>query len=463
MYLKQFVRSDIGCAAYLIASAGGAAAVVDPRLDMVDEILAEAGREGFSIRYVIETHTHADHVSGHHEIVRRTGATVAIHADAGVAYPHHPLHDGDELVLDELRLRVLHTPGHRPEHIALAAIDGSRGDDPWLVLTGDSLFVGDVARPDLAIPGVEGARTLYHSLHERLLTLPDGTLVYPTHVSGSLCGRVTSRMPLSTIGYERRSNPGLLIDEEEFVRFTTEGLPERPPNLLRIVALNKAAHPFSWQPPQPLPPDAVAERAAAGAVVLDVRSAAAFRAGHLAGAINVDLDGGQFQNRVGLIVPADANLIIVADTDAEVPRAAEALAVIGFDRVNGYLAGGIAAWRDAGFQLVSLESVAAHELARLLRDDPRLLVVDVREPAEWEEGHIEGALSIPFYRIVAEHDRLPADRPLAVICAGGTRSVIAASLLQAHGRRDVLNVSDGMDGWRAAGLPVVAGVPAGAR
>lgn len=463
MYFKQFVRTDIGCASYLIASMGGAAAVVDPRLDMVEEILAEAAREGLTIRTVVETHTHADHVSGHHAIARRTGATVAIHADAGVAYPHQPLRHGEEIVLDEVRLRVIHTPGHRPEHIALAVIDGSRGDDPWLVLTGDSLFVGDVARPDLAIPGVEGARGLYHSLHERLLTLPDGALVYPAHVSGSLCGRVTSRMTVSTIGYERRVNPGLQIDEEEFVRFTTEGLPERPPNLLRIVALNKAASPLAWQPPQPLTPEKVAERAAAGAVVLDVRSPAAFGAGHLAGAIGVDLQGGQFQNRVGLVISAEDEVILVATDDAEARRAAEALAVIGFDRVTGYLAGGVAAWRAAGFDLVTLEGMSARELAERQRRDPDLLIIDVREPAEWEEGHIAGARSVPFYRILAELDQLPADRPLAVICAGGTRSVIAASLLRARGRTNVLNVRDGMDGWRAAGLPVVRAAPVGAR
>ncbi|MCS6802332.1 MAG: rhodanese-like domain-containing protein [Dehalococcoidia bacterium] len=463
MYFKQFVRNDIGCAGYLVASAGGAAAVVDPRLDMAEEILAEAAREGLTIRYVIETHTHADHVSGHHEIARRTGATVAIHADAGVAYPHLALQHGDEIVLDEVRLRVIHTPGHRPEHIAIAVIDGARGDDPWLVLTGDSLFVGDVARPDLAIPGVEGARTLYRSLHERLLTLPEGTLVYPAHVAGSLCGRVTSRMTGSTIGYERRFNPGLQLDEEAFVRFTTEGLPERPPNLLRIVALNKAASPPARPSPLPLSPAEVAERAAAGAVVLDVRPPAAFSAGHLPGAIGVDLHGGQFQNRVGLIVSAETELLIVANDDAEARRAAEALAVIGFDRVSGYLEGGVAAWRAAGFDLAPLEELSARELAERRRREPSLVIVDVREPAEWEEGHIEGALSIPLSQVPAELARLPADRPLAVVCAGGTRSVIAASLLRARGRTNALNVRDGMDGWRAAGLPVVRGAPAGVR
>ncbi|MFN8534070.1 MAG: MBL fold metallo-hydrolase [Dehalococcoidia bacterium] len=454
MYFKQIVRHDIGCAGYLLASSAGSAAVVDPRLDMVDEILDLAKREGFSLRWVIETHTHADHVSGHHEIARRTGAEVAIHADAGVAYRHRALQHGDEIVLDDLRLRVLHTPGHRPEHIAIAAIDASRGDDPWLVLTGDSLFVGDVARPDLAIPAEEGARALYHSLHERLLPLGDGVLLFPTHVSGSLCGRVTNQMTGSTVGFERRHNPALAIDEEEFVRFSTEGLPERPPNLARIVAFNQAARPIVPADPLPIGPEDVAERAASGAVVLDVRSPAEFSAGHLAGSVGIDLDGGQFQNRVGLVIPAETEIIIVSRDEPSARRAADGLTVIGFERVSSYLDGGVAAWLDAGFSLATISNLPAQELARAIESEPDLTIVDVREQNEWDEGHIAGAIHLPFHRIPSESGRLPSDRRLALICGGGTRSTIAASLLAGRGRRDLVNISDGMDGWRAAGYPI---------
>ncbi|MBX6343299.1 MAG: MBL fold metallo-hydrolase, partial [Thermomicrobiaceae bacterium] len=302
MFFQQIVRSDIGCAAYLIGSTErGEAAVVDPRLDMVEEVLALADREGLRVRYVIETHNHADHVSGHHALAERTGATIATHALAGAAYPHRALQDGDEIALGEVRLRVIHTPGHRPEHIALAVIDDARGPDPWLVLSGDSLFVGDVARPDLAVDGREGAVALYHSLHDRLLALPDGTLVYPGHVSGSLCGRVTSRMSGTTIGFERRFNPALTIASvEEFVRYMNESLPQRPPNMARIVEVNRGAAPLAPASPRPIGVEDVLRWRDDGAWLLDVRPVDAFAAGHLPGSIAVPLGGSQFQNRVGL-------------------------------------------------------------------------------------------------------------------------------------------------------------------
>lgn len=466
MYLEQFVRSDIGCASYLIGSTEtGEAAAIDPRIDLVDEILAAAEREGLSVRYVVETHTHADHVSGHHEIAKRTGAVIAIQADAGVEYHHLPLCHGQELELGEVRLRVIHTPGHRPEHIALAVIDGSRGNEPWAVFTGDSLFIGEVARPDLAVAGVVGSRALFHSLHERLLTLPDGTLVYPTHVSGSLCGRVTNRMTVSTTGFERRNNPALAIaNEDEFVRFTTTDLPVRPPNLGRIVALNQAVEAFTPAEPAPISIREFARQVAAGAIVLDVRSPAEFSRGHVPGAIAVHLDGGQFQNRVGLVIPPERDLLLIAQDSAEARRTAQSLAVIGFDQIGGYLEGGMPAWREDGRGVEILTSVPAADLDRLLRADPSLLLIDVRERSEWDDGHIEGAVHIPFHEIRARLDQLPAERPVALICGGGTRSVIAASILRAYSRQNITNIEDGMDGWRAAGFPTVAGdlVPAGA-
>jgi hydroxyacylglutathione hydrolase len=458
VYFEQILREDIGCAAYLIGSDAGEAAVVDPRLDMVDEILASARREGLRIRYVVETHTHADHVAGHHQLAQRTGATIAVHADAGVAYPHLALRDGDELAVGDVRLRVLHTPGHRPEHIALALVDTTRGDDPWVVLTGDSLFIGDVARPDLAIDGEQGAAALFHSLRERLATLPDGTLVYPAHVAGSLCGRVTNRMTATTIGYERRFNPALVLTEEsQFVRYMNDSLPERPPNLARIVALNQATTPTQIPEPQRLAPEDAERLLGEGAVALDVRSPAAFAAGHIPGAVAVALHGSQFPNRAGMVLAPEARLVLIAQDATETAEAVSALAVVGFTAVAGYLDGGVSSWRAAGRPVESLPLVSVRALHEELLHDAPVQVVDVRERGEWQDGHIEGARHIPFQAIPGQAGTLNPNRKVYLICGSGERSTIAASLLQPHGF-GVAGISGGMDAWNAAGFPTRAEV-----
>jgi hydroxyacylglutathione hydrolase len=457
MYFAQITRQDIGCAAYLAGSTdAGEAAVIDPRIDMVDELIDLATREGLRIRFILETHNHADHVSGHHQLAARTGAVIAVHELAGAAYPHQPLHDGDILALGEVRLRIIHTPGHRPEHISIAAIDTSRSNDPWLVLTGDSLFIGDVARPDLAIPGVEGAEALFHSLHQQLLTLPEGTMAYPAHVSGSLCGRVSNRMTGTTIGFERRFNPALVIaSQADFVRYMTESLPERPPNMARIVELNKGAEPPLVARAAPLTPEEVRQRQGEGALVLDIRSDHTFVSGHIPGAISVPLDGGQFQNRVGLLIPPEQRLILVADSDEQAADAALALSVIGYTSIAGYLAGGIECWKQVGYAEVPLASITVQQLREMQMNKASLQVLDVREPSEWNEEHLEGALHIPFYRLAANANLLDRERPIAVICGGGTRSIIASSVLHTQHITQVLNVTGGMDAWKAAHLPTV--------
>ena len=457
MFFEQIVREDIGCAAYVVGSDAGEAAVVDPRIDMVDEILAVAKREGLHIRYVVETHNHADHVAGHHELAQRTGATIAVHADADVAYPHLALHDGDELALGEVGLRVLHTHGHRPEHIALALVDSTRGGDPWVVLTGDSLFIGDVARPDLAVDGEQGASQLFHSLNERLAALPDGTLVYPAHVAGSLCGRVTNRMTATTMGYERRFNPALaLTDEGAFVRYMNESLPVRPPNLGRIVALNKAADAIEVAAPQALTPDDVERLLTEGATVLDVRRPRVFARAHLPGAVAISLSGSQFPNRAGMVLPAEAHLILVATDAAEAQAAARSLAVAGFTAIAGYLDGGIDQWRESGRPVVALPEANVQQLHEAMQGDSPLQILDVREPSEWMEGHIAGSANIPFQAVPEHTEALDPTRQLYVICAGGERSTIAASLLQPRGFK-VIGVSGGMGAWDAAGFPTQTG------
>lgn len=457
MYFEQILRRDIGCAAYLVGSTHtGDVAVVDPRLDMVDEIMGILARDGLRLRHIIETHNHADHISGHYQLAERTGANIAIHHTAGVAYPHQALHDEHELALGKVHLRVIHTPGHRPEHIAIAIIDRSRGDEPWAVLTGDSLFIGDVARPDLAIPGQEGAEALFQSLHSRLLTLANGTLVYPGHIAGSLCGRVNNRMGTSTIGFERQFNPALAIGTvEPFVTYMTGSLPERPPNMARIVEMNRSGEAALIAKPLPLSASEVRRLVREGALVLDTRTPSDFGAGHVPGAFSVFPGQGQFQNRVGLAVPSDSDLILVTSTDTQVTSIVTALSVIGYNRITGYLVGDMRRWELAGYETAFIPQIAVRELLRQRETTPSLQILDVREPGEWQAGHIEGAVHIPFYRLSTKTSMLHHDRPVAVICGSGVRSSLAASLLQRAGFTDLRNVSGGMGAWTAAGLPTV--------
>jgi hydroxyacylglutathione hydrolase len=457
VYFEQIVRQDIGCAAYVVGSTDvGEAAVVDPRIDMVNEILAIAAREGMEIRYIIETHNHADHISGHARLSELTGATIALYQGSGAEYPHLDLADGQELTLGEVRLQIIHTPGHRPEHISVAAIDSTRGDDPWLVLTGDSLSIGDVARPDLAVDGKDGATALFHSLHEKLLQLPAGTMVYPGHVAGSLCGRVNNRMTGTTIGFERTFNPALTIsDQTEFVRYMNESLPERPPNMARIVKLNMSSEQPEEATLHQLAVNDIAAQQADGAHLLDVRSAVDFGAAHIPGAINVHLDGGQFQNRVGLVFPPGARLVLITSSDPEARRTVDALAVIGFTNIDGYVTGGMPRWEQSGLDYESTTGITVHELNERIDTDPTLQLLDVRERSEWQEGHIESASCVPFYKVREAAGSLDPHRPSALICAGGTRSMIAASILQKLGFTTVLNVEGGMGAWNAAHLPTV--------
>ncbi|HLI09551.1 MAG TPA: MBL fold metallo-hydrolase [Ktedonobacteraceae bacterium] len=462
MYFKQLVKEDLGCASYIVGCPNaGVCAVVDPRLDMVDDILELAAQKDMRVTAVIETHNHADHVSGHGELARRTGATVYVHELAGVAYPHEDLRDGDELQLGVVRLRVIHTPGHRPEHIALVVADTSRGDDPWLVLTGDSLFIGDVARPDLAVAGEEGADALYESIFERLLKLDDGVEVYPAHVAGSLCGRGMNAKTSSTIGFERKHNPAIAPrPRPAFIVDMNEDLPQRPPNMYNIVERNREDYRHHPSPLEPLPLEAPAFRQAMadGAVVIDTRSPRHFGEGHIPQALDVYQHGSSFPTRVGFVASPDSRLLLVAEHEQDVPAATTQLAVVGYDRVVGYLAGGMAAWQEAGFPVQELAQMPVEYLHALLQagNNGHLLVLDVRDRGEWNEGHIAEAKHLPYYFIEERVQELDPAQKTAVLCASGQRSTIACSLLQRHGFTELANIVGGMDAWKQAGFEVVA-------
>lgn len=452
MFFKQIVHEDLGCASYMVCSAETKeCAVVDPRWE-IEPYLELANKHGFRIRHIIETHNHADHVSGHGRLVAVTGAEVVVHEDAGVDYAHRSVQDGDIITLGDVRLHVIHTPGHRPEHIAVAVEDTSRGVEPWMVLTGDSLLVGDVARPDLAVDGAEGAEALYHSLHDKLLHLPEYTQVYPAHLSGSLCGRVTSTVDSTTLGYEQHFNEALrLNDLDEFLSYMNENLPVRPPNMKKIVEQNRGPLITENPPLQPLAAGIVRDAVSEGAVLLDVRPSDSYLAEHIPGSVHVARSGAQFGTRVGFVLSPEKRLILITEDAKEAQHAADSLHVVAFDNLGGYI--DLQGWKAAGGATVASARIAPLDLQTRLERDENVRVLDVREPNEWEAGHIAGAAFIPYRELPTRMSEVPSGGPLAVTCGSGSRSPVAVSLLERAGFANLIDVEEGMSGWNAAHLP----------
>jgi hydroxyacylglutathione hydrolase len=430
---KQFLDDDLGCASYLVGDEhAGVAVVVDPPY-RIDPIVAEAERRDVRLVGVLETHTHADHVSGHGRLALEHEVPIRVHRDAQATFPHEPLEDGTEIEAGEVVLRTIHTPGHRPEHCSFAVIDRSRGDEPWLVLTGDSLFVGDAGRPDLAVEARDGAEGLFHSLR-RLAELRDGVEVFPGHVAGSLCGAAMSSKASTTIGFERRFNPALRRELEDFLGAALGPQPPRPPNMERIVALNRGAF-LGAQPPL--------ERAATpeGAVVLDVRPTGAFSAGHHPGAVGIPVSGSGFATKAAFVLPERPVVLHATNEDEAL------LAACGLHAVALF---GVAGWQDGGGS-ERLEPVSLEELERLLADD-EVELLDVREADERDEGHIPGSRHLPYRTAGAAAEAgLLNGRPLITICESGPRAAIAASVLQAAGLNARPVLDGGVADWRARG------------
>ena len=461
MYFKQFYLACLAHASYLIGS-DGEAAVVDPQRD-VDEYLAEASANGLQIKYVIETHLHADFVSGHQEIADRTGAEIIFGEKAGVEFAHRAVRDGEELRMGNVVLRFLETPGHTPEGICVLVTDTENPDQPPKLLTGDTLFIGDVGRPDLA--GGKGytpqmmAEMMYDSLHGKLLKLPDEVEVYPAHGAGSMCGRNMSKETSSTIGEQRKFNYALKpMSKEEFVAMMTADLPEAPVYFPKDAEINRSgARGLSeLQPPQPLTPQEVLQLRDAGHVLLDVRAAADFGATHVPGSINIGL-GGQFAMWAGSLVPMNASIVVIADTGAQVDETVVRLARVGIENVKGYLEGGVQSWHEAGYPVERIEQVTVAQLQEQMATGD-LQILDVRRPAEYLGGHVPRAINAPLASLEKSLDPLPLkkDKLTAVICAGGYRSSAAASLLQQKGFSNLLNVSGGTGAWINAGYAVEA-------
>jgi glyoxylase-like metal-dependent hydrolase (beta-lactamase superfamily II)/rhodanese-related sulfurtransferase len=459
MYFEQFYLTCLAHASYMIGSEGEAA-VVDPQRD-VDIYLKAAAEQNLEIRHIFETHLHADFVSGHKELAARTGAKIYIGARADAGFSHVPLIDGFEVNLGAVRLRALETPGHTPESVCLVVTDESEshGEPPFAVLTGDTLFIGDVGRPDLSRTHTprELAGLLHDSLHQKLLTLPDTVMVYPAHGAGSLCGRAMRAERSSTIGQERLTNYALQIgSREEFIAQLTNNLPTRPEYFAEDAEINRSgAGALTELPPLPeLTPLEVQAWLQQNANVLDVRSGDEFAAGHVPGSINIAL-AGQFASWAGGILGIHSRPVLIGDGIAQIEEARLRLARVGIEDVRGYLAGGLAAWQNAGLPLATTAQISPQELnERLLSGNLRPLdVLDVRREGEWQAGHIAEVQCRPLDTFPQGLPAIDIQRPVAVHCKSGYRSMIACSLLERAGHRDVMNLIGGFDAWHTARLP----------
>jgi glyoxylase-like metal-dependent hydrolase (beta-lactamase superfamily II)/rhodanese-related sulfurtransferase len=455
VYFEQFYLGCLAHASYLLASQGEAV-VVDPQRD-VDIYLKAAEEHGVKIRHIFETHLHADFVSGHKELAARTGAKIYIGASAGAGFARVDVHDGFELRVGKMVIKALDTPGHTPESICLVIVDEEKSSQPWAVLTGDTLFIGDVGRPDLSKTHTpaELAGMLHDSLHNKLLALADHVLVYPAHGAGSLCGRNMRAERSSTIGTERLTNYALQIKSRaEFIRQLTTNLPTRPEYFLQDAEINRQGASALTDIAE-VPAITAAELKAMldeGAVALDVRAGDQFAQAHVPGSINIALSG-QFASWAGTVLGLSARPILIAENTEQLSEARLRLARVGIENVAGYLNGGIAAWKQAGFALAETPQITVQDLRQRLKTQASQ-VLDVRREPEWNAAHIEGAAWWPLDNFKISPPEIDHDQPVAVHCKSGYRSMIACSLLQRAGFRNVINVIGGFDAWQEAKFPV---------
>jgi hydroxyacylglutathione hydrolase len=454
---RQITHDDLGCASYFVGDYNaGVAAVVDPRLE-IGPYLELARYLSVQIEHVLETHNHADHVSGHGRLAAATGATIHIHREAAPDYEHEPFDDGWELELGQVRVRAIHTPGHRPEHTAFALIDAARGDDPWAVLTGDSLFVGDIARPDLAVDREEGARGIFRSLHEGLLSMPDETEVWPGHLGGSMCGGPGMDMKVSsTIGYEKHHNELLSEqDEDAFVQRATAKLGPQPPNFKAIVELNRGPLVTGQKELLPLTPRQVEQKRREGVLIVDVRTDLQFDDAHVPGAVSNTMLHAGFGTKLAWIADRDEELVLVGRDDDDARTAARLAAAVGIGNLGGFLSGGMTSWRAEERDVQSIERIEVGDLAAMDGNGGGVQILDVREQSEWDAGHIPGSVHVPYHDIHDLPDGIDAEGPVAAICASGQRSAVAASLVQRFGGKRVLHVVNGGVGtWERLGHAV---------
>jgi hydroxyacylglutathione hydrolase len=467
MLLKHFFVNKIAHSSYILAGKTSCA-VVDPQRDV--ELYIEQAREmGLTITHIIQTHLHADFVSGHMDLARETGAKIYAPRSAECKFDHVPLDEGDVLEIEHVHLRVLETPGHTPEHVTYVVTDTSRGETPIGAFVGDTLFVGDVGRPDLfPDQALELAGKLYDSLHDKLLRLPDYCEVYPAHGAGSLCGRSMGAKYLTAIGYERCYNPALQLGREDFIRSLTSDMPPAPDHFGRCSDINRDGPAVLAELPalEELRPAQFRKRMAdADVEVVDVRTYTAFASLHVPGAWHLDLNG-NFPTFAGWVLPTDKQFLLVADDYSDALTATLWARRVGVDHIAGYLAGGMAAWATAGLRTSDIHLVSAEDLHDRVTGTSNIVLVDVRAPLEFEDSHIDGAINIPAPDLRTRYSELDPDKPTFLVCSTGNRSGLAASILKRHGFREVHNVAGGMTGYSAAGYAkecVVCENPHGSR
>ena len=465
MILKQYYLGCLAHASYLLGDeASSTAVVVDPQRDIQQYLNDAASFGGLQIRHVFLTHFHADFLAGHLELRDRCGATIHLGAQAKAEYAFVPMKDGDTLEFPGLRLQVLETPGHTIESISILVYDPAKAPArPYAVLTGDTLFIGDVGRPDLRASlgwtADQLGAHLYDSLHNKLLTLPDETLVYPAHGAGSLCGKQLSSDTVSTLGDQRRLNYALQpMSREEFIRLVTADQPDAPPYFTYDAILNTRERSTLdknlEQSVRPIDLDEVLRMGDAGAQVLDVRDPAEYAKGHLAGSLNIGL-GGQYATWAGTVLDRAKPIVIIAEPGRE-QEAALRLGRIGFDHVKGFLRDGMASLAERADLVWPTERISAPMVAEeLAAPDPPLLL-DIRNPREWTAKHIQGSVNIPLNHLQERMAEIPRSRRIAVHCAGGYRSSIAVSILHQHGVTNLIEMAGGIAAWDAAKLPVVS-------
>ena len=455
--IEQFFLGCLAHASYLITS-DGIAAVIDPQRD-VDLYIEFAKQHDLKIEHIIETHLHADFVSGHHELAERTGARIYLGADAHATFPHIAIKDGDTLQFGNAGFNFLHTPGHTIEGVCAVLTDLASPARPRAVFTGDTLFVGDVGRPDLSGDHTpqELAAMLYRSLHEKLLKLPDDIEIFPAHGAGSLCGRQMGSERSSTIGKQRRTNYALLArSEEEFIHLLTDSLPPRPEYFGRDVELNRhgASSINDLPAPKPLSAPDVLGLQSEGAIVLDTRPAMEFAVAHVPGSVHIALSG-QYASWAARILGLDKHIVLVGEDADQLRESQLRLARVGIEHVDAYLDGGITGWLKGGYELDYIPQVSVQELAELEeKEKDHLAILDVREPGEVETGAFENSIRIPLGQLVGRTSELDPGKLLIVHCKGGYRSSIASSILRRAGLREIADLTGGFDAWKAAHEPV---------